>query len=223
MAPAVLHRVLHGTTTPSPSQHSRLTISPALLPGFNRHKVRNADYPCIIPFAVERAHLGADSLAFVEREVRGTVVRGLTARDVELLDIFEGEEYERRMVSVRLLGGEDAGVVEELVGVDEGQGEEGEVVEAETYVFVAGVEQLDLGEWDFDAFVREKMRRWLGEALEEGIADVDEHLRAEDPTRGRMTNGAITKALEESRGKREGVDGSTGVRSLHDSTSYAIQ
>lgn len=64
------------------------------------------------------------------------------------LDIFEGDEYARRRVRLRVLS-------------EDGRGE-GEEVEAETYVWVAGREKLEGGEWDFEAFRREKMRDWVG-------------------------------------------------------------
>lgn len=38
-----------------------------------------------------------------------------------------------------------------------------EVVEAETYVWIAGEARLEEREWDFAEFQREKMRFWVGE------------------------------------------------------------
>ena len=83
--------------------------------------------------------------------MRGTYVEGLTDGDIWRLDIFEGEEYERRRVRCRVLRD------------GEGEGEEGEEVEAETYVWKEeGRELLEMGEWDFEVFRREKMGRWVG-------------------------------------------------------------
>lgn len=64
------------------------------------------------------------------------------------LDIFEGDEYERRKVRCRVL---------------EADGQEGEEVVAETYVWIAGEERLEDAEWDFEQFQREKMRFWVGQ------------------------------------------------------------
>ena len=64
------------------------------------------------------------------------------------LDIFEGQEYERRKVKVRVL--------------DEGVGD-GEDIEVDTYVWVAEEERLEEGEWDFAVFTKEKMGRWVAE------------------------------------------------------------
>lgn len=87
--------------------------------------------------------------------MRGTYVTGLTAADIWRLDIFEGDEYERVKVRCRIL---------EAVGDDvTGEGNlEGEEVEAETYLWVAGEERLEGTEWDFGEFQREKMRFWVG-------------------------------------------------------------
>ena len=42
---------------------------------------------------------------------------------------------------------------------------------AETYVWVAGEEELEDGEWDFKVFREEKMRRWMGQGEGEGVVD----------------------------------------------------
>ena len=87
--------------------------------------------------------------------VRGTVVTGLTQGDVYRLDIFEGSEYRRERVEVYPL---------EVVGDETGQGnvEAAEPVRAQTYVWIAGNDLLEPGEWDFADFMRTKMSRWAG-------------------------------------------------------------
>ena len=142
MALPVLHRVCHGTSNPSTFQKSLLTIQPALLPHYRRHKVRGCDYPAIMATSSSfptssSAETGAGDC------VRGTYVTGLTDGDIWRLDIFEGDEYKRKRVQVRVL-------------------ETGEEVEAETYVWIAGRARLEEEEWDFGEFVREKMGRWVG-------------------------------------------------------------
>jgi gamma-glutamylcyclotransferase (GGCT)/AIG2-like uncharacterized protein YtfP len=137
MAPQVLHRVCHGSTSqwnPIYATHN-LKTTPAILPGHRRHRVKNADYPAVLP------HAGSS--------VRGMCVTGLTDADVWRLDLFEGSEYERVKVKCRLLV--------------EGNDERGEEVEVETYVWIAGEERLDAQEWDFEEFRREKLRFWAGE------------------------------------------------------------
>ena len=82
-------------------------------------------------------------------------MRGLSDADLWRLDIFEGDEYERQKVRVRVLV-----EVGDARGVGNVEGEE--EVEAETYVWVRGEGELEGGEWDFEVFRREKMGRWVG-------------------------------------------------------------
>lgn len=171
MAPKILHRIINGTPEPTPRQSQRLAPKPAVLHGYTRHRVKDADYPGIIPSSNTP---GAEA----EASVLGTLVTGLTDADIRLLDLFEGDEYEKRLVSVRILrepgsgvGGREGGSVgkdvgERLKDVLEMAGaeiasEKGEEVEAWTYVYVAGDEELEEGTWDFETFKREKMAWWV--------------------------------------------------------------
>jgi gamma-glutamylcyclotransferase (GGCT)/AIG2-like uncharacterized protein YtfP len=141
MAPQVLHRVIWGSPSPpTPAHAALLTIRPALLHAHQRRKVRRADYPAILP-------------ADASSTVRGTLVEGLTDGDIWRLDIFEGDEYARRKVKVRVLRQEQ--------GAADHHGDEVEV-EAETYIWIAGEFRLDDDEWDFAEFVKDKMARWVG-------------------------------------------------------------
>lgn len=100
--------------------------------------------------------------------MRGTLVTGLTDGDLWRLDIFEGAEYARRSVRVRVLvqGGEGVGDVAQR----EEDNVEADEVEAQTYVWIAGAQRLEAAEWDFAEFVRDKMGRWVGGEA----GDVDE-------------------------------------------------
>ncbi|KAF9641461.1 AIG2-like protein [Lasiodiplodia theobromae] len=189
MVPKVLYRVIYGTSTPEPWQTASLSSSPprpALLPAHQRRKVRHADYPGVIPLPSDPAS-----------SVRGTLVTGLTDADMYRLDLFEGDEYERRRVRVRVI----AGAKVDAAGLPEGGEAEGEEVEAETYIWTAGEQALEDDEWDFDEFVREKLRFWVGEGADHEYTEVDKAIAAEsngvDGTGGRGTNGAIGKALDE--------------------------
>ena len=147
MAPQVLHRVIWGSPSPpTPAHAALLTIRPALLHAHQRRKVRRADYPAILP-------------ADASTTVRGTLVEGLTDGDIWRLDIFEGSEYARRKVKVRVL----------QEGIADDQGDE---VDAETYIWTAGEFRLEDNEWDFAEFVKDKMARWVGHD-----ADTDEGLK----------------------------------------------
>ncbi|OOF94328.1 hypothetical protein ASPCADRAFT_131874 [Aspergillus carbonarius ITEM 5010] len=167
MAPQILHRVIHGQAVPEPWQKALLTIKPAILHDYRRHRVQGADYPGIVPVS-ERDDAGAGP----GPSVLGTVVWGLTDGDVFRLDRFEGSEYEKRTVRVRVF--EDEGEGEEgeegkvrglLLDAAEGA-KEGKEVEAVTYVWTAGEERLERAEWDFEAFKRDKLAWWV-EADEE--------------------------------------------------------
>lgn len=144
MAKEVLYRVCYGSKTPTPFQRSLLTVQPAILHDYCRHKVRDVDYPAIVP-------------SFTS-SVRGTLVHGLTEGDIWRLDMFEGREYERRNVKVKIL---------QEAGNEEGEGNvEGTEVEVETYVWIAGEDRLEAEEWNFEEFRRKKMQRWVGESDE---------------------------------------------------------
>jgi hypothetical protein len=193
MAPGVLYRVIYGNAHPEPWQQKLITVRPALLESHRRHRVKYMSYPAIVP------RTGSS--------VRGTVVTGLTQGDIYRLDIFEGDQYRRKKVKVKVLT---------KVGLDEsiqsGEAEEqaSEEVEAETYVWKDDLDELEDGEWDFEEFKRERMRFWMGEGsseesnieVDEGFADVDNAIAAAkgiDHTGGRGVNGAISKNLEGAR------------------------
>ncbi|PYH78493.1 putative disease resistance protein Aig2 [Aspergillus uvarum CBS 121591] len=140
MAPQILHRVIHGRPDPDPWQKAYLTIQPAILHHYRRHRVRHADYPGIVAVptpvpgsspgeasgedAVSKEDLAADSLPrhAVQAEaaeassasVLGTLVTGLTEGDVYRLDLFEGDEYTKVKVRVQVMregeGGDEEGV-----------------------------------------------------------------------------------------------------------------
>ena len=136
MAPQVLYRVIFGTTQPTTAQTDRLSIAPAILPGFMRHRVFQCDYPAITPSSDPEA------------SVRGTYVRGLTVEDQWRLDLFEGDQYDRVKVQPHILGQEGTPTKE---------------VKAETYVWKDAEVGLEQGEWDFEEFRRAKMGRWIGQ------------------------------------------------------------
>jgi len=190
MAPSVLHRVIHGTHDPEPWQKDSLTVRPAMLQSYRRHRVRNADYPAVIPHD--------------QSCVRGSVVTGLTEGDLYRLDIFEGYQYSRQKVKVQIL--KDVGLDE---AAEEGKTEVVEEVEAETYIWEDGEDTLEPVEWDFEEFKRDKMKAWAGMAeygdgadVDEGFADVDRAVAEQekaghDPMGGRGTNGHIGQQLKE--------------------------
>ncbi|KAK5133913.1 hypothetical protein LTR08_007142 [Meristemomyces frigidus] len=184
MAPQVLHRVCHGSSNPDNPIFAthKLKTRPAILHDHRRHRVRYADYPAILPVQGST--------------VRGTYVTGLTEADIGRLDVFEGSEYRRDKVRVRILT---------HAGKEGGKGNvEGDEVEAHTYIWSASPSGLEDKEWDFAEFQREKLRFWAGPEGEAQYAEVDDAVAAEahDGTGGRGANGDITSALLAEQKKR---------------------
>lgn len=139
MVPDIFHTVCYNHKDQPPAIRSRHTFTPAVLHNYTRHRVRSADYPGI------RASPTGGS-------VLGRYVTGLSAANLAALDFFEGSQYERRSVEVKLLT---------RVG-DAATGEgnvEGEGRRTAVYVF-RDAEALEAEEWDFKEFQREKMHLW---------------------------------------------------------------
>ncbi|KAI1847279.1 hypothetical protein JX265_013540 [Neoarthrinium moseri] len=149
MAAEVFFTVCYrNSTTDTKLLKSLHNFHPALLHGYCRRRVKAADYPGITPDA---AH-----------EVRGMLVTGLTDANMWHLDVFEGDEYTREKVKVRLLS---------KVGDDQGAGNiEGQEVETEVYVFKYPA-HLEDREWDFHEFRTQKMKNWTREDY--GFEDAD--------------------------------------------------
>lgn len=203
MAPPVLHRVIYGNTNPESWQKDLTTVRPALLQGYRRHKVKHADYPGILPHGPTNSHPSS---------VRGSFVTGLTDGDIWRLDIFEGSQYTRQKVRVKVLKGT---ALDEKADEERLEEQVEEEVEAETYVWTDARSDLEDDEWDFDEFKREKMWAWVGQAkadveesaveVDEGFGDVDRAVKEaeeemkrdqKDPTGGRGVGGRITRELE---------------------------
>lgn len=215
MAPAVLKRV---TSHDPASSSAPLTSRPALLHGHRRHRVRGADYPAIIPLTAG-AKLEAGEVRVAKEEVegssvRGTIVSGLTDEDVWRLDLFEGDEYERRTVNVKMLEADEEasklgqayahGTKSNGHAMDWKPGQE---VEAETYIWVAGRHRLEDEEWDFDEFVKEKMWRW---APAEDDGSTRQHVNRQDDEDEGFED--VKRAVEER--QKESRDDATGGRLL---------
>jgi len=140
MVQGVLYRVLYGESDlsnhPAASARAKLlTIQDAILHDYCRRKVRSADYPGMIQQE--------------GKTVRGTFVTGLTDRDIDRLDTFEGSQYQRHHVCPKLLE----------------NGSETNDVVAETYIFT-DEGWLEPEEWDYDDFRKNKMRYWMDDSEE---------------------------------------------------------
>jgi Gamma-glutamyl cyclotransferase, AIG2-like len=187
MVPAILYRVVMGTTEPEPWQVQRIKLYPAVLRGYQRRKHKYADYPGIIPLSRvqawesegegntsggeggggEAAGTGSSS-ALADQPttkeilpcVRGVLARGLLDQDMRRLDTFEGDEYDCMKVRVELLqhGPESKEGAEEGAS---GVSADPVFVDAETYVF-KNVADLEQEEWDFEDFKANKVAPWVG-------------------------------------------------------------
>ncbi|KAM7221108.1 hypothetical protein V8F06_003493 [Rhypophila decipiens] len=140
MVPEVVYTVCYNAKNVPKSISKQHTFNPAILHGYSRHRVADADYPGII---ADKA--GENNTVF------GMLVTGLTKANLKKLDYFEGDQYERREVKVKLL---------EKVGNAQGEGNiEGEERTAQVYVF-NDENALEKREWDFEEFRRDKLHKW---------------------------------------------------------------
>ena len=193
MSPQVLYRVLFNFTKPTKAKQNQLTIVPAILHSYCRHKVYMCDYPGII--------------SQEGKSVLGVYVTGLDDQNIWRLDIFEGSQYRREKVKVKLL--------QEVHGTKIGR-VEGQEVDAQTYVFLDKNDLMD-EEWSYDEFVKEKIHRWVDTSEEydgkfclarkvllggkitliEVPVEVDNavELGGHDPTGGRGINGEMENKL----------------------------
>ncbi|KAG7089547.1 hypothetical protein E1B28_011220 [Marasmius oreades] len=180
MHPRVLHRVIG-------VDGKQLQIAPAVLSDFTRHKVKQEEYPGIIPYQTARSAELVPELSRDEKCVRGCLVTGLTERDIMFLDVFEGSEYRRTTVKVYPL--------EPLLDMtvyskkdDESlvpsspppiPTELGDPIEAETYIYLEP-SRLEPELWSFEEFVEQNARKWYGTdaRAREDLVEVD-RLRAE--------------------------------------------
>ncbi|KAH9162674.1 hypothetical protein EDB89DRAFT_2024812 [Lactarius sanguifluus] len=143
-----------------------LKICPSILLDYTRHKVKHADVPAILPCERSKALMGREFTS-EENSVRGTLVSGLTAEDIALLDAFEGEYYLRLQVLVHPLGPfvpvpvvttTSGAVADSLIPADlpplPPASELAQSVPADTYVWCLDDSDLDRELWPFVEFVR---------------------------------------------------------------------
>ncbi|ONH69925.1 AIG2-like protein [Cyberlindnera fabianii] len=86
MSPLVVDKVLSALTK---ENRAHKVTQDVILKGYRRHKVNGELYPAAVPY-----HDG---------EVIGALIEGITTKEMEYLDKFEGDEYKR--VSVTVLTG----------------------------------------------------------------------------------------------------------------------
>jgi len=186
--PKVLKRVIGNDGT-------HLQISPAILEEHTRHRIKDCDYPGVVPYAKSR-ELFKRNLTENERRVRGNLVVGLSASDIACLDVFEGDEYNRNRVLVHPLGPlepmNDASNY--VVSVSNNSAplhhELAKPVEADTYIWTAPTTLLVPELWSYEVFIRDCEWRWVGASEE------DEREEYKEVDRRREMNGVITRAAQ---------------------------
>jgi hypothetical protein len=173
MVPQVFYSVCYGSQEVPKEIAALHTFNAAILPGYRRHRVKYADYP-----GITEEEGG---------EVFGSFVTGLTKANMEKLDYFEGSQYDRRKVTVKVL--KDVGIAER------GGGSQGNHEEktAEVYVFLHK-DDLEPLEWyvhpvaakiddsylmrrlrDLEEFRREKLRYWTRAGHDWGDCECPDH------------------------------------------------
>ncbi|GIL67020.1 hypothetical protein Vafri_20410 [Volvox africanus] len=99
------------------------TSKPAALKGYTRYQVKGQVFPAIVP-------------STAESKVQGKVLMDLSDKELEVLDVYESEEYYRATVMPIL--------------------EDGSEIQADVYVWKDQYRHLLLDEeWSFEQFMRE--------------------------------------------------------------------
>ncbi|KAF5523888.1 Protein AIG2 C [Colletotrichum aenigma] len=144
MEPKVFFTVTQGDGKPAQAIKDLYTFTPAVLHDYTRHRVNKADYPGMIP---EKGG-----------SVLGIYATGLTDVNVMKLDFFEGGEYEKKVVTVKVRGAD---------GKEEDK-------PTTAYIYKRP-ENLDRREWSFEEFRKDKMHVWTRESyVFEGCDDYAE-------------------------------------------------
>ena len=203
MSPEVLYRVIYGTTSPDTWQKDRLSIQPGLLYGYQRHRVKYADYPAIYPLNGDNNTPNLRS-----RGVLGVIVKGLSDMDVLRLDIFEGDQYDRKQVEAYPLKHSS----DSLNHVPSS----GSSIRVETYIWKPKhFFELDPAEWDFEEFRREKLRYWAGpEVMRDDYAGQFAQRKSKA--------GALILTVVDAAVAGQAVQDSTGGRGAHGSISRQL-
>ncbi|KZT06158.1 uncharacterized protein LAESUDRAFT_680239 [Laetiporus sulphureus 93-53] len=161
--PSILRRVIG-------HDGDELQICSALLLEHTRHQIKHADYPAVIPYSKSRQLFDRD-LSPEERTVRGTLVTGLSKSDVQLLDVFEGDQYTRESVPVHPLGSFmslhasifDPSVAPLTAPPLPPLDSLSPAIPAQTYIWAQPLSDLSPSIWEYADFVRENAWKWVGD------------------------------------------------------------
>ncbi|TIB29923.1 hypothetical protein E3P85_02939 [Wallemia ichthyophaga] len=137
---------------------SQLRISNALLFGYTRHHVIGEDYPAI---TTDSEAILERSLTEEESTVRGALIEGLTDEHISLFDRFEGYEYDRVATKAYRITPKEICSEDWKPSTAKVAGDVIDQVDCEVYVWRDGSERLEKTLWTFDAFVKEKLHKWV--------------------------------------------------------------
>ncbi|KAF9432610.1 hypothetical protein BGZ76_010566 [Entomortierella beljakovae] len=138
-------RVLNSVTRPGPE--SNLHSVRATIEGYIRYPYHDAPYPGMIA-SDDNTHI-----------VEGMLFFGHSLMDRTRLDQFEGSEYTRKVLQVKVLDPVPAsfniqGQQKPLVP--------GDLVPSYVYIFTGPLDHLiTTREWDFDTFRRDHVKQWM--------------------------------------------------------------
>ncbi|SAM05109.1 hypothetical protein [Absidia glauca] len=132
MATEIIGDVLCGRAAPPAIKTKKLAslqLTPALLKGHRRYAVKHATYPGLLESSNP------------SDQVEGILCEGLTIRDVEALDDYEGNEYRRQYTTVVKIHGsthQNDNHIQE------------NVIPCQVYLWIADKRQLQDHDWDYD-------------------------------------------------------------------------
>jgi hypothetical protein len=124
-------------------------ISKAFLPkNYSRHPVKGQVYPGIIRTDESVPIRSNLTMAELENQcVNGMILMDLDDNDMKIFDWFEDVEYERVIVPIYSIEGDDHKI---------------NLVDANVYVWVAGKSHLDLtSSWNYEHFISTKLDWYL--------------------------------------------------------------
>jgi len=129
-----------------------------------------------------------------EKSVRGNLVFGFSKADMDLLDVFEADEYTRDKVYVHPLAAPlplnepSESVTSSSAPPLPPIAELAPAVQTEAYVWAGSISFLIPELWSYEVFIRDNAWKWVGTS-----ASLEEY---EEVDRRREMNGVIQRAAE---------------------------
>jgi len=163
MHPDILKRVIG-------NDGAHLRICSAILLDHTRHHVNQADYPALLPYSKSKAMFNR-KLSPEEKSVRGSLVTGLSESDMRFLDIYEGDEYARDLVSVHPLSAPETlspqihGHQTALPSAAPHSHSPASLplpILAQTYTWCKSSTRLTPSLWSYEDFVKNNAWKWVG-------------------------------------------------------------